>query len=238
MRKGNQTKVKGTKEQFKPAQSDVGSINIRPIKCLNERQEQLKNSINHMEITLTSGLAGSGKTFLALHTALGLLGKKYKKILLVKSVTTVPDEELGYLKGGLEEKMEPFMMSYMGNLRKLVGDRQTEELFKAKLIEVLPLAYVRGLSIDNSIVIIDEAQNLSKDTFKTIITRIGENSKYIFMGDLDQIDRKDKSTSCLQLMMRIFNETEMISTVEFTEDDCVRNPLIPKVLERLKEFNI
>jgi phosphate starvation-inducible PhoH-like protein len=157
---------------------------------------------------------------------------------LVKSVTTLPDEELGFLKGDLTEKLEPFMMSYNGNLKKLIGDRQLEEMYKSGLIEVLPLAYIRGLSIDDSIVIVDETQNISGDIFKSIVTRIGDNSKYIFMGDIEQIDKKDKSTSCLQTVMGIFKDSEYIGTVEFTEDDCVRNPIIPKILEKLKQFGI
>ncbi len=213
-------------------------MNLRPLKCLNERQEQLEKSIKEKEITITSGLAGSGKTYVALHTALSLLGGRYKKVILVKSVTTLPEEELGFLKGDLTEKMEPFMMSYKGNIKKLIGDRQMDELFKDGIIEVLPLAYIRGLSIDNSIVIVDEAQNISNALFKTVITRIGSNSKYIFMGDTEQIDKKDASSSCLKTVMGIFKDSEEIGTVEFTEDDCVRNPLIPKILDKLKQFGI
>ena len=231
-------KVKGTKQQFTVEKSESKTMNLRPLKCLNERQEQLERSIKEKEITITSGLAGSGKTYLTLHTALSLLGNRYKKILLIKSVTTLPEEEIGFLKGSLEEKLDPYMMSYKGNLKKLIGDRQMEELFKDGVIEVLPLAYIRGLSIDNSIVIIDEAQNISNALFKTVITRIGSNSKYIFMGDTEQIDKKDKESSCLKTVMGIFKDSEEIGTVEFTEDDCVRNPLIPKILDKLKQFGI
>lgn len=199
----------------------------------------MKDSIFQNEVTITTGISGSGKTFLSLHTALELLNQgRYKKILLVKSVTTLPDEDIGYLKGDMQEKMQPFMMSFDGNLKKLVGDRQLEELYKNGLIEVLPLAYIRGLSIDNSIVIMDESQNISSDIFKSIITRIGENSKYIFMGDIEQIDKKDKANSCLKTVMEIFKESEYIGTVEFLEEDCVRNPIIPKILESLRQYNI
>ena len=134
--------------------------------------------------------------------------------------------------------MQPFMMSYVGNLNKLCGERVTEELFKSKVVEILPLAYIRGLSIDNSIVIIDETQNLDPHTFKTIITRIGSNSKYIFMGDTDQIDRKQKDSSCLKKVLDIFKDSEIIGTVEFGDEDCVRNPIITEILNKLKEHDI
>lgn len=107
-----------------------------------------------------------------------------------------------------------------------------------KLIQILPLAYVRGLSIDDSIVIIDEAQNLDTHTFKTIITRIGENSKYIFLGDTEQVDRKYKHESCLETVLEIFKDSDIIGTIEFTDEDCVRNPIIPKILTLLRNNNI
>ncbi len=234
---GNEKKVKGTKQQFCTSEEKT-KVHVRKISCLNERQVQLKESIETNEITITIGLAGSGKTFVALHTALSLLGGKYKKIILVKSVTVLPEEEIGFIPGDMAAKMEPFMISYLGNLRKLVGDKQTDELFKTGIIEVLPLAYIRGLSIDNSIVIVDEAQNLSNHIFKSIITRIGSDSKYIFMGDIDQIDRKDIKTSCLQKVFSIFSDYNKIGTIEFTHEDCVRNPIIPEILEILKQNNI
>ena len=106
------------------------------------------------------------------------------------------------------------------------------------IVEVLPLAFIRGLSIDNSIVIIDEAQNIDAHTFKTMMTRIGEDSKYIFLGDVEQIDRKKKSESCLQKVMDIFKDSPIMGTIEFTDEDCVRNPIIPKILSILRENGI
>lgn len=233
-------KVKGTKQTFDGAKENkvIKTVHVKPIKFLTENQHLLHDSIINKEITITSGQAGVGKTYIALSTALQLLGNKHQKIILVKSVTTLPSEEIGFLKGGLEEKMQPFMMSYVGNLNKLCGERVTEELFKSKVIEILPLAYIRGLSIDNSIVIVDELQNIDPHTFKTVITRIGMNSKYIFMGDSEQVDRKDKSTSCLSKVMDIFKESELVGTIQFNDDDCVRNPIIKEVLTKLKEHDI
>lgn len=106
-----------------------------------------------------------------------------------------------------------------------------------ELIEVMPIAYVRGLSIDDSIVIIDEAQNIDRHTFKTIITRIGTNSKYIFLGDVEQVDRKRKEESCLDTVLACFAERDYIGTLLFKEEDCVRNPLIPKILKDLDFYS-
>lgn len=138
----------------------------------------------------------------------------------------------------LEDKMDPYIMSFTWNIDKLCGYGAAKSLMDKKLISVLPIAFARGISIDNSIVIVDEAQNLSHHTFKTLLTRIGDNSKYIFMGDVEQIDRRNKKESPLEKMYDIFETNEDIGTIEFTDEDCVRNPIIPKILSTLREHNL
>lgn len=211
---------------------------VKDFHAKNHKQQQLVNLIEDKEVILATGVAGTGKTYVALATALSLLGPIYKKVVLVKSVTTLPGEEIGFLKGGMEQKMEPFVMSYVWNIDKICGQGSALSLMNKKIVEVLPLAFIRGLSIDNSIVIIDEAQNIDAHTFKTMMTRIGEDSKYIFLGDVEQIDRKKKSESCLQKVMDIFRDSPIIGTIEFTDEDCVRNPIIPKILSVLRENGI
>ena len=211
---------------------------IKDFNAKNQKQQRLVNLIEDKEVILATGVAGTGKTYVALATALSLLGPIYKKVVLVKSVTTLPGEEIGFLKGGMEQKMEPFVMSYVWNIDKICGQGSALSLMNKKIVEVLPLAFIRGLSIDNSIVIIDEAQNIDAHTFKTMMTRIGEDSKYIFLGDVEQIDRKKKSESCLQKVMDIFKDSPIIGTIEFTDEDCVRNPIIPKILSILRENGI
>ena len=222
----------------KPRLPEKNAKLVNHFEAKNEKQQELVNLIKKKEIIIASGPAGTGKTFVALATALSLLGEIYKRIILVKSVTTIPGEEIGFLKGSMEQKMEPFVMSYMWNIDKICGENASQELLNKKLLDVLPLAYIRGLSIDDSIVIIDESQNLDPHTFKSIITRIGDNSKYIFLGDTEQIDRRKKNESCLQQVLDIFEEDKLIGTLQFTDKDCVRNPIIPKILNKLRENGI
>ena len=226
------------RKKEKPRLPEKNAQLVEDFSAKNEKQQELIDLIKKKEITIVSGPSGTGKTYVTLATALSLLGETYKRIILVKSVTTIPGEEIGFLKGDMEQKMEPFVMSYMWNIDKICGPDSSNTLLTKKLIEILPLAYIRGLSIDNSIVIIDEAQNIDAHTFKTMMTRIGEDSKYIFLGDVEQIDRKKKSESCLQKVMDIFKDSPIIGTIEFTDEDCVRNPIIPKILSILRENGI
>lgn len=211
---------------------------VQNFKPKNNKQRELVDLIEDYEIVIATGPAGTGKTYVALATALNLLSAGYKKLILVKSVTTIPGEEIGFLKGSLEQKMEPFIMSYIWNIDKICGEFSAQKLLDAKVVEVLPLAFIRGLSIDDSVVIIDEAQNIDNHTFKTIMTRIGDNSKYIFLGDTEQIDRRKKVESCLSTVINIFKDSDIIGTLEFTDEDCVRNPVIPIILSKLRENGI
>ena len=226
------------RKKEKPRLPEKNAQLVEDFSAKNEKQQELIDLIKKKEITIVSGPSGTGKTYVTLATALSLLGPIYKKVVLVKSVTTLPGEEIGFLKGGMEQKMEPFVMSYVWNIDKICGQGSALSLMNKKIVEVLPLAFIRGLSIDNSIVIIDEAQNIDTHTFKTMMTRIGEDSKYIFLGDVEQIDRKKKSESCLQKVMDIFKDSPIMGTIEFTDEDCVRNPIIPKILSVLRENGI
>lgn len=203
-----------------------------------DKQQEFLDLIEEKDVVICKGPSGSGKTYVALAKALQLLGDYYKQIILVKSLTTVPEEELGSLPGSVEKKLDPYIMSFTWNIDKLCGGGAAESLMNKKLVNVLPIAFARGITIDNSIVLLDESQNLSIHTFKTLITRIGNKSKYIIMGDVEQIDRRRKEESPLERVYDIFKDDPLIGTIEFTDEDCVRNPIIPKILKKLRENGI
>jgi len=206
--------------------TDTMTVNV---KCKTENQKALVNSIKVNEVTICSGPAGSGKTFLACAEALKLIKRyaKYKKIVIVKSVTTLKNEEIGFLKGGLREKMEPFMFSFVHNFEKIVGQAITSRLRELKTIEEMPIAYMRGINLDRSIIIVDEAQNISQENMRTIMTRLGKDSKMIFLGDERQQD--SKGGNGLTFLMEHFAELEEIGCIQFDKSDVVRNPLIAKI---------
>ena len=176
------------------------SINV---KCKSNNQKKLVNSIKQNEITICSGFAGSGKTFLSCAEALKLIKSrpKYKRIVLVKSITSLKNEEIGHLPGTLKEKMAPIMESFTDNIRKLIGRTRLQKLVELGVIEILPIAFARGRSIDNSIILIDEAQNISLDNIRTLMTRIGNDSKMVIMGDVKQKDIRNKKDSSLEVVL-------------------------------------
>ena len=131
----------------------------------------------------------------------------------------------------MEEKMEPFMDSFLDNFHKIIGESNTTKLRSLGYIQIKPIAYVRGRSIDKSVIIIDEAQNVSLDNMRTLMTRIGENSKLIILGDVKQKDIRNKKESSLEVVIERFKDKTGFGTVELrNEEDIVRNPII-KVIE-------
>lgn len=228
----------GSKHKEKNKLPESQTSLVRDFEPKNDKQAELVKLIEDKEIVIVKGTPGSGKSYVALATALGLLGRIYKKIIIVKSVTTLPQEEIGFLKGDMKAKMEPFMFSFKWNVDKICGENAFDKLCEKKIIEILPLAYVRGITIDDAIVIFDELQNTPIHTFKTMMSRIGNNAKYIFLGDTEQVDMRKKEESCLKIVYDIFKDAPYVGTLEFTDEDCVRNPLIPKILEVLRNNGI
>lgn len=207
----------------------------------NDSQRELINSIKNNEITICKGKPGSGKTYLAVTYALSLLNKRentYEKIYLVKSVQPLKNEDLGYLKGSMLDKILPYMWSYFINIQKVIGQRNLDSLLENKIIEPFPLAYMRGASLDNCIIIADEAQNITMSNIKTLMTRIGDNAKLIILGDINQIDLVKSTDSSLKHVVEMFKNVNCVGVVEMNPDDIsIRNPLIDIIEEKFNEFD-
>jgi phosphate starvation-inducible PhoH-like protein len=221
-----------------PLKFDLQKLRL-DYKHKNESQKKLIDLINDNKITIAAGPAGTGKTYLACAQALKLLKneQRFKKIILVKSVTVLEGEEVGFLKGDLKEKMLPFTISFLDNFHKLIGEGLTNIMLDQKLIEVLPLAFIRGRSIDNAIIIVDEAQNITKKNMRSTMTRIGTDTKMIITGDTKQIDMKNPKLSSLDLVVKLFDGKPDIGTMSFGVNDIVRDPIVKVIEETFDEWD-
>ena len=165
-------------------------------KFLSESQKEYYQTLENSEITICTGPAGVGKSYVAMSAAVQLLldeNNDYEKIIIVRPAVEA-EEKLGALPGNLEEKLDPYIFPSYYLLTKIVGKEAKEKLVQADVIEVFALAYMRGMNIDNSILIFEEAQNSTPNQMKLLLTRIGFNSKFFISGDVEQTDRyKDKT---------------------------------------------
>jgi phosphate starvation-inducible PhoH-like protein len=169
-------------------------------KFLTESQEHYYNLLRNNQITICSGPAGVGKSYIAMKAAVDLLmdpSNAYEKLVIVRPAVEA-EEKLGSLPGNLEEKLDPYIFPSYYLLYKIIGKEAREKLKDAEIIEVFALAYMRGMNIDNTILIFEEAQNSSPNQMKLLLTRIGFNSKFFISGDIEQTDRyRDKKQSGL-----------------------------------------
>ena len=207
-------------------------------KFLSESQKLYYEKLKSSEITICSGPAGVGKSYIAMKAAIDLLADPntpYEKIIIVRPAVEA-EEKLGSLPGNVEEKLDPYIFPSYYLLNKIIGKDAREKLKDIEAIEVFALAYMRGMNIDNSILIFEEAQNATPNQMKLLLTRIGFNSKFFISGDLEQTDRyKDKTHSGLWDAMKRFSDLDNIGTHEFKDTDVVRNPLITKILKRYED---
>ena len=207
-------------------------------KFLSENQKKYYEILINSQITICSGPAGVGKSYIAMKAAVDLLAdpkSPYEKIIIVRPAVEA-EEKLGSLPGGLEEKLDPYIFPSYYLLNKIIGKEAREKLKSIEVVEVFALAYMRGMNIDNSILIFEEAQNSSPNQMKLLLTRIGFNSKFLISGDLEQTDRyRDKKLSGLYDAVNKFKDVDDVGVFEFENDDIVRNPLISKILKKYED---
>jgi phosphate starvation-inducible PhoH-like protein len=217
------------------------------LRLKGEKQKIFANKIKENQITIVKGSAGTGKTFVALKCALEMLRdpeSDVERILLVKPIVEGGNESIGFLPGGLDDKLEPYKASFVTNMRKLIGDVATQNLFEKEVVKFVYLGHVRGGTFENSVTILDEAQNATVAGMKLFISRKSEESKLIIMGDAEQTDlrlKTNETTGLDDAFLRL-QKINGISFMEFGDEDIVRSKILKEIMMRyrkpLEDFEI
>ena len=193
-------------------------------------QHQFIQSIRKNDIVLSIGPAGTGKTYLAVAMAVeGLLKKRYRRIVLVRPAVEA-GEKLGYLPGDIADKINPYLMPLYDALNDMMEDNHVRHLMDDGTIEIVPLAYMRGRTLSDSFIILDEAQNATREQMKMFLTRLGFRSKMVVTGDITQVDLPKYSDSGLIHIQSLLNKVQGIHFVYFSAKDVVRHELVKKII--------
>lgn len=214
------------------SKSDLQKADIN----LSEKQELFFKTIKNNTITVCTGTYGTAKTFISCWTALNLLADgKVSKIILTKPLQE-SGENVGFLKGTLEEKIEPYVQSFKYTFLKMISPQTYEFLVGQKYIEFQPLAYMLGATFDDSVMLLDEAQNLTAKQLMLWISRLGKNSKAIVTGDAKQYYVKNTPNQFEQFISEVLTGIESIEVFRFTKEDIVRNDILIKIAEKYERF--
>ena len=223
--------IKKEQDSVSSKSSNVLIHNNKNIKVKNLNQLKYMETIENSTITFGIGPAGTGKTFLAVASAVKMYSaNQIKKIVLTRPAVEA-GERLGYLPGDLSQKIDPYLVPLFDSLEYFFGNETLQYLIDKRNIEIVPLAYMRGRTLNDACIILDEAQNAKFSQIKMFLTRLGENSKMIITGDESQIDLINKDFSGLKKTRKSISNIDEISVVEFQNTDIVRNKIVSKILE-------
>ena len=224
-------KIKNPEKLESSIVSQLNVIDNKFIKVKNLNQFKYLETIDNSTITFGIGPAGTGKTFLAVASAVKMYSEnKIKKIVLTRPAVEA-GERLGYLPGDLSQKIDPYLVPLFDSLEYFFGNETLQYLIEKRNIEIVPLAYMRGRTLNDACIILDEAQNATVSQIKMFLTRLGENSKMIITGDETQIDLNNRTFSGLKKTRKSISKIEEVSVLEFENTDIVRNKIVSKILE-------
>jgi len=208
----------------------VKGVNGKIIKAKTTNLKKLVKETEKKDMVFAIGPAGTGKTYTSVALAARALRDKQVKRIILTRPAVEAGESLGFLPGDLKEKLDPYLQPLYDALRDMIPHEKLEGFMEKKVIEVAPLAFMRGRTLDDAFVILDEAQNTTHAQMKMFLTRMGMNAKFIITGDPTQIDLPPKQQSGLKEAMRILRDVKEIGFVHLTEEDVVRHPVVKKII--------
>lgn len=226
--------INRTRKQQKPTKKSTSSGFEKSI-YLTERQREFSDIIQNNQIIICTGPAGTAKTFVTMYTSLKLISKgEFNKVITTKPIQE-SGEKLGFLPGDINEKISPYMESFVLTLEKIVGKMETKSLVDKGFIEARPLAYMRGSTFDKSIMVLDEAQNCDLRQLILFVTRMGETSKIIICGDVEQYDIA-KNQSGLLDFMNIVKGIQGAASFQFEREDIVRSKILIEITDSYNKW--
>ncbi len=208
----------------------------KPIKARTSNQRKMIEDYKSNDLLFAIGPAGTGKTYLAIALAVKALKNKEVKRIVLSRPAVEAGEKLGFLPGDMKEKLDPYLQALYDALNDMLPSKKLEEYMQKKIIQIAPIAFMRGRTLSNAIVILDEAQNASVNQLKMFLTRMGEHSKFIVTGDITQIDLPNKKDSGLLQTKKILRNIEGISFISFDKHDVVRHRLVKHIVDAYEQL--
>ena len=215
----------------------IHGMNGKPITARTENQQKLVKAFEENDLVFATGPAGSGKTFVAIALAVKALKNKAVRKIILSRPAVEAGEKLGFLPGEMKDKLDPYLQPLYDALQDMIPAAKLKEYMENNVIQIAPLAFMRGRTLNDAVIILDEAQNTTTHQIKMFLTRLGMNAKMIVTGDVTQIDLPPTATSGLIQAMQILKNVSGIDRVEFTKKDIVRHKLVQRIVEAYDKFD-
>lgn len=215
----------------------VYSIAGRPIKSRSEKQQQLIDAYHQSDMIFAIGPAGTGKTYLSIALAVRALKEKQAKKIILSRPAVEAGEKLGFLPGDMKDKIDPYLQPLYDSLQDMIPAVKLQDMLEKNIIQIAPLAFMRGRTLNDAVVILDEAQNTTPAQIRMFLTRMGWNTKMIVTGDLTQIDLPKHQKSGLKEAVEILHNVEGISVVELGQKDIVRHKLVTRIVRTYETYD-
>lgn len=229
--KGEATKADAVKDVV------VYSLSGRPIKGRSENQQFLIDSFNKNDMIFAVGPAGTGKTYLSIALAVKAMKEKNAKKIILSRPAVEAGEKLGFLPGDMKDKIDPYLQPLYDALEDMIPAAKLQDMMDKHIIQIAPLAFMRGRTLSDAVVILDEAQNTTPAQIRMFLTRMGWNTKMIITGDMTQIDLPHEQKSGLKEALQLLSGIEGISVVEFNKKDIVRHKLVTRIVNAYEAYD-